>query len=59
MATVIDGFSTARAMLEALDRRAVSAVELLALHRARIARHNPALNAIVTPNPETDAARDD
>jgi amidase len=37
-------------MLAALRARRVSAVELLDLHRRRIARHNPALNAIVEPD---------
>jgi amidase len=35
-------------MLDALTAREVSAVELLELHLARIARYNPALNAIVS-----------
>src|SRR4030095_8458325 len=37
-------------MLGALDARKVSAVELLEIHRRRIERHNPALNAIVEPD---------
>jgi amidase len=37
-------------MLHALKRRQISAVELLDLHLERIARYNPTLNAIVTPN---------
>ena len=44
----IEAFASAIAMLEALDRRQVSAVELLDLHLRRIERYNPALNAIVT-----------
>ncbi len=52
----IGPFTSARAMLAALRSRQVSAVELLDLHLARIARYNPALNAIVTPNFE--AARE-
>ncbi len=43
-------------MLCALRERRVSAVELLELHLARIARYNLALTAIVTPN--DDARRD-
>ena len=42
-----DLFSSARAMLAALHYRKISAVELLELHLERIARYNPALNAIV------------
>jgi amidase len=45
----IDAFSSAGDMLAALARRELSAVELLELHLERIARHNPALNAIVIP----------
>jgi amidase len=37
-------------MLEALRERAISAVELLGQHLARIEKHNPALNALVTPS---------
>ena len=44
----IDAFAPATAMLEALNKRQVSAVELLDLHLHRIERYNPALNAIVT-----------
>ncbi len=47
-ATPIDAFASAIAMLEALDKRQVSSVELLDLHLHRIERYNPALNAIVT-----------
>jgi amidase len=46
----IDAFATATQMLAALDAGKVSAVELLDLHRRRIERHNPALNAIVEPD---------
>ena len=49
----IDAFATATEMLAALRTKQVSAVELLDLHVRRIARHNPALNAIV----ETDFER--
>ena len=53
----IDAFATATEMLAALRAKQVSAVELLDLHVRRIARHNPALNAIVEP--DFDHARDD
>ena len=56
MTTNVDPFSSATDMLRALCERRVSAVELLELHLARIARYNPAHTAIVTPN---DAARRD
>ena len=46
----IDPFADATAMLAALDDGAVSSVELLEYHLARIKRHNPTLNAIVTPD---------
>lgn len=48
--TGLDTFATATALLAALRDRHVSAVELLEMHLAQIARHNPALNAIVTPD---------
>ena len=47
MSGAIDGFSTATAMLRALRAGTISSVELLDLHLKRIARFNPALNAIV------------
>ncbi|MGH7391033.1 MAG: amidase [Candidatus Rokuibacteriota bacterium] len=46
----VDAFATATAMLAALRARRLSAVELLAMHRRRIERHNPRLNAIVEPD---------
>jgi amidase len=46
----IDAFATATEMLAALDAGTASAVELLELHRRRIERYNPALNAIVEPD---------
>jgi amidase len=46
----IDAFATATAMLAALRARRLSAAELLELHRRRIQRHNPRLNAIVEPD---------
>jgi amidase len=45
-----DAFATATQMLAALGAGQVSAVELLELHRRRIERHNPSLNAIVEPD---------
>lgn len=50
MTTGLDTFATAAAMLRALREKRVSAVELLAMHHAQIARYNPALNAIVAPD---------
>src|SRR5262245_10209881 len=50
MSDRIDAFATATDMLAALRARRVSAVELLELHRRRIERHNPELNAIVEPD---------
>ncbi len=47
-----DLFLSARGMLAALYYGKVSAAELLEEHLERIARYNPALNAIVTPNSE-------
>src|SRR6267142_2494181 len=57
MSELVNAFATATQMLAALRARRVSAVELLDLHRGRIARHNPALNAIVEP--DFDRARRD
>lgn len=53
MSDRIDAFTTTTGMLAALRTRQLSAVELLELHRRRIERYNPALNAIV----ETDFER--
>ena len=50
MSDRIDAFATATDMLAALRARRISAVELLELHRRRIERHNPELNAIVEPD---------
>jgi amidase len=47
-ATPVDAFASATTMLDALNKRQVSAIELLDLHLRRIERYNPALNAIVT-----------
>jgi amidase len=44
--------STARAMVDAVRRREVSARELLDLHLARIAERNPQLNAVVSLDEE-------
>jgi amidase len=51
----MDAFATATEMLAALRARKASAIELFELHRKRIARHNPELNAIVEP--DLDRAR--
>src|SRR5919201_1592038 len=53
----INAFATATEMLAALRTKQVSAVELLDLHIKRIARHNPALNAIVAPDFERAKAQ--
>lgn len=63
--TPLTTFATATEMLHALQSKHISATELLDLHLAQIARHNPTINAIVTPNyeqagqaaREADAAR--
>lgn len=58
----VDAFAPAATLLRALRERRISAVELLDLHLDRIARYNPALNAIVTPaydQARQDAARAD
>jgi amidase len=44
----VDAFSSATELAAALRARRISARELIELHLARIARHNPALNAICT-----------
>ena len=49
-ATLLTGFSMVE-WAAALRERRLTAVECLELHQARIAEANPALNAIVTPNP--------
>ncbi len=54
--TQIDAFAPATEMLQELRSRRVSAVELLELHLERIARFNPALNAIVSPDFDTARA---
>lgn len=48
--TQLTPFSSATAMLRALQSGQISAVELLDLHLRQIAQHNPTLNAIVTPD---------
>jgi len=50
-------FATAHELAAAIRERRVSAVEVLEAHFARIARHNPALNALVTLNEEGACAR--
>jgi len=47
MTNPADAFATATEMLAALRARQVSSVELLDLHRRRIERYNPKLNALV------------
>lgn len=47
-ASALSPFISASHMLQALQQRNLSAVELLELHLARIERLNPVLNAIVT-----------
>jgi amidase len=51
-AATIDAFTSAHAMLTALQAGQISATALLELHLARIARYNPQINAIVIPNEE-------
>jgi amidase len=48
-------FSTATALAGAIRDRRISAIELLDAHLAQIAKHNPALNAVVTL--DADGAR--
>ena len=50
MSSEIHPFSSATAMLQALDNREVSSRELVELHIERIERHNPDVNVIVTKN---------
>jgi amidase len=50
-------FSSAHEVAAAIRDRRVSAVEVVNAYLARIARHNPALNAIVTLNEEGALAR--
>jgi amidase len=45
---MIDPFSTATEIAAAIQRRRCSASEALEMYLARIARHNPALNAVIT-----------
>src|SRR3970040_1409844 len=45
---MIDPFSTASEIAGAIRQRRVSAAEVLEMFLARIAKHNPALNAICT-----------
>jgi amidase len=50
-------FATAHELAATIRERHASAVEVLDAHLARIARHNPALNAIVTLNEEEARVR--
>ena len=52
-------FQTAQDLAAAIRQRRVSAVEVLEAHLAHSARHNPALNAIVTSNAEEARHRAD
>jgi amidase len=45
----VSAFSPAGVMLRALREKRTSSSELLELHLSRIERHNPKLNAVVTP----------
>jgi amidase len=49
-AVSLDPFASVTTMLRGLRNRQISAVELLELHVRQIERHNPTLNAIVTPD---------
>ena len=51
------GFATVHELAVAIRERRVSAAEVLEAHLVRIARYNPALNAIVTLNEEKARAR--
>jgi len=53
----VDAFAPATTLLRALCDRRISAVELVDVYLDRIARYNPALNAVVTP--AYDQARQD
>ena len=57
--TAFDLFAPAGAMLAALAERGVSSLELTDLHLARIARYNPALNAVVVPAADPRAAAEE
>jgi amidase len=50
--TLLDTFASATQMLQALQNRKISSVELLEIHLAQIAQFNPHINAIITPNNE-------
>jgi len=50
-------FATAHGLAAAIRERRASAVEVLDAYLARIARYNPALNAIVTLNGENARVR--
>lgn len=50
-------FATAQELATGIRQRQVSATEVLEAHLAQIARHNPALNAIITLDEERARAR--
>ncbi len=50
-------FGTAQELATAIRQRRVSAAEVLEAHLARIARYNPALNAIITLDEEGSRKR--
>jgi amidase len=56
---MVDVFSSATALLEALEAEQISSVELTEMFLEQIERCNPTVNAVVTQNPERaiDAAR--
>ncbi len=54
--TDIDVYSSAREMARAVRERTISARELLELHLDRIAQVNPAVNAVVSMDPERSRA---
>lgn len=56
MSQAIGPFSTATEMKAALAAKQISVRELLDLHEARIAQHNPTLNVIVERDPERTRA---
>lgn len=54
----LDTVASATAMVQVLRQGQLSAVELLDLHLRQIERHNPLLNALVTPDFEAAVAAD-
>lgn len=51
-ANSLSAFASATTLLQALDERRISAMELLELYLQRIKRYNPTLNAVVVLNEE-------